>query len=259
MKDLEFKETKCNIKYNKIGEKNMRLILLVTLILGTTLSIYADYRYYAWTYQFMTMIPGQAELELYTRFDQKDFSISSTGKWKRQIEVEMGLTKNWDFSFYLVDGYNPSDGKTKFEEVKLRTRYKILEKDTFFIDPLVYIEYKIQADRSYPDKWEFKLIFAKDFENFNIALNIIPKEYYKSGTKEKDWKLEYSTGISYAIISDAIRLGIETKGDFKEEKYYLGPTFAAKGKNVWSAVGIMFGLNDKSDNFQTQIILGMLF
>jgi len=62
---------------------------------------------------------------------------------------------------------------------KLRTRYKLLEKGKFFVDPLLYVEYKIQTDRSYPDKWETKLILAKDIGRLNVAVNIIPEEYYK--------------------------------------------------------------------------------
>ncbi len=236
-----------------------KIIATVSFMLDIGQAAWSDYRYYAWTYQFMTMLPGQAELELYTNFSQSNLSDSTTCKWKRQIEVEIGLTKRWDFSFYLVDSYKPLDGKSKFEEVKLRTRYKLSEKGKFFIDPLIYIEYKIQTDRSYPDKWETKLVLAKDInEKTNFAINIIPEEYYKSG-KKKDWKLEYAGGISYAIKDDVIRLAVESKGDFTEEKYYLGPTFSAKGKNVWSAIGFLRGLNKKADDLQTQIIIGMLF
>ena len=240
--------------------KNKILLMIIsTLILGAVSLSYADFRYYAWTYQFITMLPGKAELEFYTRMDQPDLSKPDTAKWKRQIEIEAGLTNRWDFSLYLVDSYKATDGRTKFDEVKLRTRYKLAAKDRFFVDPLLYVEYKIQADRSYPDKWETKLILAKDIGDLNIAFNIIPEEYYKTGTKEKDWKVEYASGLSYPLINDILRLGVEVKGDLKDDKHLLGPTISFKGENIWSAVGFVFGLNNKSDNLQVQTIIGLLF
>lgn len=235
--------------------KELLLVNVFFMMFGVA-SLQGDYRYYAWTYQFMTMMPGEAELEFYTRIDQPNIRQPEKSKWKRQVEIEIGLTHNWDFSFYLVDNYKPTEGKTKFEEVKLRTRYKLANKDEFYIDPILYLEYKIQTDRNYPDKWETKLILAKDIDNLNISSNIILEEYYKTGTKEKDWKIEYVYGISYPII-DLFRIGIEGKGDLKEKKHAVGPSIAFKGKKIWAAIGALFKLNEKTDELQMQGIIGI--
>lgn len=216
-------------------------MLAVYIICGMVSLSWSDFRYYVWTYQFITMMPGRTELEFYTRVDHTELSKPDTAKWKRQMEIEIGLTSRWDFSFYLVDSYKATDGKTKFDEIKLRTRYKLADKNRFFVDPILYLEYKIQTDRSYPDKWETKLILAKDIEDFNIALNVIPEEYYKTGTKEKDWKVEYSAGISHPVIVDTFKIGVEIKGDLKYEKHLLGPTISFRGKSIWSAIGFVFG------------------
>lgn len=239
--------------------KKLFVFIVGFLIWGMGSLVWGDYRHYAWTYQFMTMLPGEAELEFYNRMDQLDLSKPETVKWKRQTEIEVGLTNRWDISLYLVDSYKPIDAKTKFEETKLRTRYKLADKDQFFVDPLLYLEYKIQADRSYPDKWETKLILAKDISDLNIALNVIPEEYYKTGTKEKDWKVEYAAGISYLVVSDIFRIGTEIKGDLKDDKHSLGPTISFKGKRIWTAISPVFGLNEKSDDLQVQAIVGVLF
>ena len=243
-------------------KNKMKFMLISALILCTYSFAYGDFRYYAWTYQFMTMLPGKTELEFYNRMDQADLSKTDTAKWKRQLEIETGLTSRWDFSFYMVDSFSAgADGKgrIKFEEVKLRTRYKLANKGEFFVDPILYLEYKIQTDRSYPDKWETKLILAKDINDLNIAMNVIPEEYYKTATKEKDWKVEYSAGISYPILSDIFRAGIEVKGDLKDDKHLLGPTVSFKGKSIWSAIGFVFGVNKESDDLQVQSIIGIVF
>jgi hypothetical protein len=239
--------------------KNIFKLLSIICITTFAVKSFADFRYYAWTYQFITMLPGETELEFYTNLSQSDLSKPDTAKWKRQLEIETGLTKRWDFSIYFVESYKATDGKTKFDEVKLRTRYKLLDKGKFFVDPLLYVEYKIQTDRSYPDKWETKLILAKDIGRLNVAVNIIPEEYYKSGTKEKDWKVKYACGISYSVFNnDLFRVGIESKGDLKDDKHAFGPTISLKGKKIWSAIGTLFKLNNKTDDLQMQMILGIL-
>lgn len=59
---------------------------MLILIITAKLACYADYRYYTWTYQYMTMLPGRTKIELYTQIDQSDIFNSNTVKWKRQIE-----------------------------------------------------------------------------------------------------------------------------------------------------------------------------
>jgi len=230
-------------------------ILMILIVLSIGEFVYADYRYYAWTYQFITMLPEEVELEFYTSFAQEDLSKSDTVKWKRQLEVETGLTKNWDFSLYFLESYKPADGKTKFDEIKLRTRYKLVEKDKFFIDPLIYLEYKIKTDRRQYDKWETKLILAKDINKLNIALNIISES---EARKKAEIELGYVFGISYGLVRDSFRLGIESKGNLEEEKYMIGPSLSLKGKKIWSSVGTLFKLNKNADDFQLQWIIGIL-
>lgn len=243
--------------------KKLLLIVVVFFVLaglGIFSICHADMRYYAWTYQFITMPPGEVEIEFYNTMYQPDMNQPEGANWKRQIEVEAGLTERWDISFYLVDSYQASKGKTKFSELKLRTRYKLVsEKGKFIVDPLLYLEYKIQTDRTYPDKWETKLILAKDIGDLNIAVNIIPEETYKKGSKEKEWKTEYAFGMSYPVVVDLFRIGIDSKGDLTNNKHMLGPVISFEGKRIWTAISPIFGLNKKSDDLRVQMIAGIVF
>ncbi|MCP4481623.1 MAG: hypothetical protein GY817_02205 [bacterium] len=235
--------------------KNLILVSLFLLVL-TGIS-YADYRYYAWTYQFDTMIAGETEIEFYTTLKQSDRNDDTTAKWARQIEIETGLTDRWDISMYLADKYSEKNAKTKFSEVKFRTRYKLTSmKDMFFFDPLIYIEYRIQADRSYPDKWETKLVLAKDIDKLNIALNFIPEETYKEDSKEKKWKYEYAAGVSYAVVP-RFRFGVESKGDLSNGKYMIGPAFSFANNSLWMSISPIYGVNRKSDDIRIQAIVGI--
>lgn len=235
-----------------------KILLLLALMSGVSHTAVADYRYYAWTYQFMTMLPGRVEAEIYNRFKQPDASDSSTGSWKRQYEIETGITPGWDVSLYHVESYSSNDTTVKADEIKLRTRFKLARKDAFIVDPAIYVEYKVQSDRTFPDTWETKLILAKDMGKLNIAINLTPEESYYSGTREKYWKTEYAAGASYPLYGAIARMGIELTGDITNSEHSVGPVLSFKGQSLWSSIGPQFGLNGNSDTVKIQWIVGIL-
>jgi len=234
---------------------NLTLVGMFILVMGTVCN--ADYRYYAWTYQFDTMVKGETELEFYINMQQSDKNDPKTAKWKRQIEIETGLTDRWDISIYFVDTYSEENAAAKFSEFKVRTRYKLTPRpDMFIVDPLIYIEYKIQADQSFPNRWETKLVLAKDINKFNFAFNFIPEETLKKGTKSKEWKYEYAAGISYALLK-GFRVGVESKGDFTNDKYLVGPSISIANNSVWLTISPIYGVNRRSDDIRVQAIVGI--
>ena len=222
-----------------------------------------DSRYYAWTYQFVTMPPGESELEFYNTLTQPDLNSPGAAAWKRQVEIEAGLTERWDISLYITDSFKtgsvPAAGIV-FSELKFRTRYKLVpEKNKYFIDPLIYLEYKFQADRTYPGKWEARIVLAKDIGDLNLSLNIIPEESYRSGTKNKYWKTEYAFGASYPVAGDILRIGAEAKGDLTGNKHSAGPVISIEGKNIWLALSPIFGINTAADDLNVQAVIGLVF
>ncbi|MCM8797558.1 MAG: hypothetical protein NC923_06780 [Candidatus Omnitrophica bacterium] len=149
---------------------------------------------------------------------------------------------------------NYDDG-SEYDGFKLRTRYRMGEKGKFIVDPLLYFEYIRDDDFSKPNMGEAKLILAKDIGGFNISYNeIIKRELEREGKTGH----EYATGISYAFAS-RFRVGIESKGDFPKEKYALGPTLSCTFKKAFITLGSLFGLNERTDELQTRVIIGIPF
>jgi len=148
-----------------------------------------------------------------------------------------------------------SESDFEYDSFKIRTRYRIGEKNRYLLGPLIYIEYIRDDDFSAPNVIEAKLILAKDIGDFNIAYNqIIKQEAESDGLAE----YEYAFGMNYKLNS-RFRVGIESKGNYTENKYSLGPTLSfVMGKN-WLSLGAVYGLNSRSDELQMRLIFGILF
>ncbi len=240
--------------------RKMRLLCCVIaasvgLLVG---SAHGDRRAYVWTYEYMTMPKGTAELEYYLTLkgaDRHNFSDKNT--WEHQAELEYGITDHWDVAVYQRWQQTNTAGEDTFEYTgtKLRTRYRLGEKGTNLLDTLFYLEYKIPDGSGAPDGLEGKLVLAKDFGKFNIAYNQIVELNIDD---ESDVEHEYAFGFSYATDPKWI-VGIESTGNFTEDKYYLGPTVSWASERFWVAVGGLAGLNDNSDDVQARLILGIPF
>ena len=238
--------------------KFVLLFVMGTLLLSAS-SVYADRRSYVWTYEYMTMLKGMWELETYVTTEVPNMHKSNINTVKSQLELEYGITDRWDVSMYQMWKFNNKryENDSEYDGFKLRTRYKIGEKGRFFVDPLLYFEFERNADFSEPNVGEAKLVLAKDIGDLNISYNqIIQRNLEREGKTEH----EYASGVSYAL-TPMFRVGIESKGNFPKEKYALGPiiSYTLKKVKAYVAVGAVFGLNDRTDDLQTRLIVGVLF
>jgi hypothetical protein len=217
----------------------------------------ADRRSYVWTYEYMTMPQDMMELEYYTTVIVPEQNESNVNTWKHWAELEYGITDHWDVALYQQFKQANGAGSSEFEYdgFKVRTRYRIGEKNRYPVDPLLYLEYKRDDDLSAPHVLEAKIILAKDIDVFNVAYNqVIEQELEKGGETEH----AYALAASYALHR-RIKVGLESKGNYTEETYYLGPTISFLGGKFWAASGVVFGLNDHSDDVQARLIIGIPF
>jgi len=162
---------------------NYLTVFAILFIFSTTLK--ADKRAYVWTYEYQTMEAGEVELEHYLSFSTPSSnSFNSTTTTEHNIEIEVGMTDRFDFSIYQVFKQAP-ESPLSYSGYKLRFRYRLGDKGDLFMDPLLYFEYKGKPDFS-EHGYEGKLILAKDFSNFNVAINPV----YEIEYEHNDWKTE---------------------------------------------------------------------
>jgi hypothetical protein len=231
--------------------------MAVVILLGVG-AARADRRGYVWTYEYMTMPKGTWEIEYYLTTKVKDVhDFEKKNTWEHQVEFEYGLTDRWDIAIYQRWQHTNTESSSKFEYTgtKLRTRYRIGEKGMYPLDTLLYLEYIIPDGSDAPDILEGKLVLAKDIGKFNLAYNQIVKAGINNNGETEH---EYAAGLNYEF-RPSWKAGLESTGNFTEDKYYLGPTVSWAGEKYWAGLGALGGLNDRSDDLRTRLIVGIRF
>ncbi len=232
--------------------------ILPLLVLLVPTVVKADRRGYVWTYEYMTMPKGKSEIEYYLTQKTVDFhKYSNKNTWESQLEYEYGLTDKWDVAVYQKWKQTNTSSEDKFEYggTKLRTRYRLGEKGMYPLDVLLYLEYIRPDSSKEPEILEAKLILAKDFGKFNVAYNQI----LKVGINDKGGnENEYACGLNYEF-NPRLKVGIESTGNYTEDKYYFGPTISWASEKFWVGFGSRRGLNDRSDDIRFRLIVGIPF
>lgn len=230
-------------------------IVRMAFILGLlcAVSAEADQKTYVWTTEYLTLPKGGFEVEYWFTATTEDDSHSDDTGYEHQVEIEYGITDHWDVSLYQIVGHG--DGESlKYKGTKFETRYRFGERGHFFVDPLIYLEYKIGAGGE-KNAFEGKLVLAKDIGELNIAYNQIIELELNNGGKAEH---EYAAGISYPI-HHSLRIGIEGKGSYTENEYAIGPTISWVSGRFWATLGAVFGLNRNTDDRQIRFVAGVPF
>lgn len=239
--------------------RKMILVLIggLALVLSITSTALADRRSYVWTYEYQTMPKGEMEVEFYNTTEVPDASNSKVNTWKPWVELEYGVTDHLDVSMYqqFKQTNGASSSSFEYDGFKLRTRYRLGEKGMYFVDPLLYLEYIRNDNLRNPNVLEGKVILAKDFfDRFNYSYNQIIKQELTTGATPTEH--EYATGLSYEF-SPQVKLGLESKGNYTSDKYYIGPTVSFASQKVWMSFGTAWGVSRKADDIQARMIIGV--
>ncbi len=236
-------------------KKKMKTYLSVTLSIICLLlssAAEADQKSYVWTVEYLTLPKGGFEVEYSLTVKRADFNRSGTTGYEHQVEIEYGITDHWDVAMYQVADQAAGES-LDYAGMKIESRYRFGERGRYIVDPLLYLEYKIDVHDE--DAIEAKLVLAKDIGNLNIAYNqIIEAELGRSGEVEH----EYATAVSYAV-HHAVRIGVESKGSYSEREYAIGPTIAWVQGRFWATIGAVFGLNSRTDDMHLRLIVGIPF
>lgn len=225
------------------------LSLLAILCLVSLLA--ADGRRYVWTYEYLTLNRGEAELETYTEFSHVDTDAGRQASTTLQYEYEVGMNDRFDVGIYQKFKQSHAT-PISYEGFKLRMRYRLGEKGQWPLDPLIYLEYKDNAAFDH-SALETKLILARDFDKFNLSLN--PVLEFEFDDDETEVEFEYAAGLSYRL-HPLLSLGLETKGN--TEQFYWGPTFSHGKPDLWIALGLLYpGSAENSADRMMRFIIGV--
>ena len=143
----------------------------------------------------------------------------------------------------------------------MRTRYRLGEQGQWLLDPLLYLEYNRKVDLEKTHKLEARLILAKIFSKFNLALNPIYEVFFVPGVEHE---LGLDVGFCWEV-RPRFSIGLESTSRFEFEhgetisKSCLGPTVSLAAGRLWHTVGSAWGLTDDSDSAGIRFLMGMAF
>jgi hypothetical protein len=240
-------------------------------LLASTAS--ADRRAYGTTYEAVTAPHGELDVETWSTFapeGEVEGGPSSRGV-REMIELEYGITDHWDVALYnMLDMITSGDTKSGYAGLKLETRYRPSDRGEWPIDPVFYLEFQQLFRGDAKQKYEAKLIVAKELGKLNIAANLAVEE---ERTTEPAWntEVEYALGTSYAL-SPAWMIGAEVFGKAEKaemggiaNRSWAGPALSWAGggggplHGVWVTLAGGAGLGGEADPYYARAIVGLQF
>jgi hypothetical protein len=244
---------------------------LIVTLLGAS-HAYADRRAYGTTYEAVTATKGGVDVESWTTFSPEGgVTDGAASRGVRQmIELEYGITDRWDVALYnMLDVITSGSTDSGYAGFKVETRYRLAERGQWPVDPVLYLEFQQLFRGDAKQKYEAKLILARDFGKVNVATNLAIEE---ERTTEPSWntEVEFAVGASYAF-SPAWVVGAEVFGKGEKETNevevfaWAGPSvsWAASGSGPlsgwWVTLAGGAGLGEEADPYYARAIVGLQF
>jgi hypothetical protein len=233
----------------------------------------ADRRAYAVTYEAVTAPQGALDVELWNTYSDQGEVINGApaAGYRGMLELEYGITSRWDVALYNILDVSSETGTTGYGGFRVETRYRLAQPGTWFLDPVIYLEYQLLRHGDARHKGELKLILAKDIGRWNVAVNGAAEvERLVDGGYVPE--AEYAVGVSRELLGPSLKLGVEAFG--KAEKppggeteafLWVGPALSwATGTSgamhgLWVTVGAGKGVAGESRSWYATAIAAFQF
>lgn len=232
-----------------------KILLLVLALLFLAPATHADRRKFVWTYQYGTIAPDAAEMEFY-----QTTKLDKTDSWEYRIEVEQGLTPRLDMAVYQIFAQKEGESMS-WDAFQIRARYRLAEPGEFFMNPLLYLEYRRKTDLNKQNKLEAKIILGRDFDRLSLAINPVYEFFWAPGDPVHELGLDI--GLSYEL-SYKLAIGLESTSRVEYVKHhdaktgsYFGPTISFASGKMFYTVGYATGLTDDSNDARVRFIMGV--
>ena len=239
----------------------MRIIISFNALLAMAIApaARADRRTMIRAYEYMTQPQGNLELEIWNDVDAPKEGGFDQATTLHRVELEYGVTDNWDFALYHVFAQQPG-ASLKFDSWRLETRYRLFEKNVLPLDVELYLEGERPADFTAPWEIEEKLILEKDFGRFALVANFVAAQKIMHLYDGHAWEVD--AGARYEFVPQ-LRLGAEfwtiqdTVAGVTTGSYYAGPSISFATSKLWLQVGAGFGLGDTSGATFVRSVIGL--
>jgi hypothetical protein len=233
----------------------------------------ADRRAYTTTYEAVTAPKGELDVEMWSSYAHAGELLDGPASrgFRNMLELEYGLTDRWDMALYNLLDVTSDPADTGYAGAKLETRYRLLPPGSWVLDPIIYFEFQLLRHGDAREKFETKLILARDQGPWNFAFNIAAEaEHLVAG----GWvpETEFAAGVSRELAGPAFKLGVEIFGKAEKDPGKNVVAFAWAGpalswatrfehgmEGLWVTVGGGHGLTEESDAWYGRAIVGLQF
>ena len=244
--------------------KAMRVVVPAILLLLAPAVAHADRKSFAYTYEYATLPEGQTEVELWHTQWRDTWDKSTAQHLEEKLEVEHGITDNWDAAMYTiftqVAGGGGEPGQAfGLDAISFETRYRFADRGQWPVDTVAYLEVSKDFGKGIYEL-EGKAILARDFDRVTVAANLIGEVALGHDVPDPELALGWATGATYEA-TPKVHLGAETWGTYEDSKLAasIGPAIGlAPSSKLWLVVNAGFGLGDPAPAFSGRIVMGLL-
>ena len=222
-------------------------ISLLALIAITT-TVFAQDRLFTYTYQSTVLNKGQHELEVYNTF--RTGKIDYFSRLDNRTEVEIGLGKNLQTSFYLnITSITQAENSAlnTEHEVSLSNEWKYKLTDPV-ADPVglaLYGEYTVGTTEY---ELEGKLIADKKFGKFDLAANasyefeaetFVPYIWNNEAKVDLNVALAYELNPHFHLTFENLLQNVFAQGELKHSAFYSGFGLSYSQERFWVNFSIL--------------------
>jgi hypothetical protein len=262
----------------------MKLKVIIKFTAAATLALSlasaparADRRAYATTYEAVTAPKGELDVEMWSSYarDGELLDGPPSKGLRNMLELEYGITDRWDMALYNLLDTTSDSADTGYAGAKLETRYRLLPAGSWILDPIIYFEFQLLRHGDAREKFETKLILARDQGPWNVSFNLaVEAEHLAEALPAGSWvpETEYALGASRELGGPALKAGLEMFGKAEKDPgqnvavfLWTGPAlswatrFDAAMHGLWVTVGAGHGLTSESDSWYGRAIVGLQF
>jgi hypothetical protein len=217
----------------------------------------AEPRSFTQTYEYPTLPEGEAEVGLWHAQSQTAWHAPKVQRFAEQLQINYGVTDRFEAALFTVFTQT-TDQAFAFDSLRAEGRYRFVDRGEWPVDVALHVEAAKQFDRSIYDLTG-RLELARDFDRVTAAGNVILSRAVGHDADGAKLELGWAGGVTYEVVAK-LHVGVETWGSHSDglTRTEVGPAIGvAPSSRLWLAVTAGFGVNDASDAFSGQLIVGL--
>jgi hypothetical protein len=217
----------------------------------------AEPRSFTQTYEYSTLPEGDAEVDLWHAQSQTRWHAPMVQRFAEQLQINYGVTDRFEAALF-TEFTQTTDQAFAFDSLRAEGRYRLVDRGEWPVDVALHVEAAKQFGRSIYDLTG-RLELARDFDRVTAAANLILTRAVGHDADGATQELTWAGGVTYEVLAK-LHVGVETWGGHSDglTRSEVGPAIGVvPSSRLWVAVTAGFGINNASDAFSGQLIVGL--